>query len=61
VWEEHEHRIVIKRSQLKNLRDYAGTLLHEMVHATSQASDVTRRFEEGLTQLLGVITSNILK
>ncbi len=60
VWEEAEQRIVIKRSQLGSLRDYAGALLHEMAHARSGGSDLTRRFEDGLTQLLGAIASSAL-
>lgn len=60
VWEESEQRIVIKHSQLRSLRDYAGTLLHETAHARSGGSDVTRRFEDGLTQLLGMVSSNAL-
>jgi hypothetical protein len=57
VWEPHEGRIVIKRSQLKSLRDYAGTLLHETAHATSSAPDVSAWFEDELTRSLGTIAS----
>jgi len=60
VWEPHEGRIVIKRSQLKSLREYAGTLLHETAHATSGASDVSAWFEDELTRTLGVIASQTL-
>lgn len=60
VWEPREERIVIKRSQLKSLRDYAGTLLHETAHATSGAIDVSARFEDELTGSLGIISSNSL-
>lgn len=45
--------IIIKRNQLKNLKSYAGTLLHETAHALSGASDVSREFELELTNLLG--------
>lgn len=55
VWEATEQRIVIKRSQLKSLRDYAGTLLHETAHVRSGSSDITRSFEDGLTQSLGTV------
>ncbi len=61
VWEISKQRIVIKRSQLKSLQDYAGTLLHETAHARSGGSDVTRRFEDGLTRLLGIVSSNALE
>jgi hypothetical protein len=60
VWERHEERIVIKRSQLRSLRDYAGTLLHETAHATSGALDVSARFEDELTRSLGGIASRSL-
>lgn len=60
VWEESNKRIVIKRSQLKSLHDYAGTLLHETAHARSGETDVSRRFEDELTELLGTVTSNAL-
>ncbi|MCC7165433.1 MAG: ATP-binding protein [Anaerolineae bacterium] len=57
VWEENEQRIVIKRSQLRNLREYAGALLHETAHARSGGDDLTRKFEDGLTDLLGTTSS----
>lgn len=56
LWEEHTQRIIVKRSQLQNLNAYAATLLHEVAHARSRAPDVTREFENELTQLLGVTT-----
>jgi hypothetical protein len=53
--------IIIKRDQLKELKNYAGILLHETAHAISGKADVTREFELELTQLLGIIaTENIL-
>jgi hypothetical protein len=61
VWEEDEKRIIIKRSQLKNLVSFAGTLLHETAHATSMASDITIEFENELTEYLGEISSKELK
>lgn len=60
VWEPREQRIVVKRSQLANLHRYAGTLLHEMAHATSGAPDLSRRFEDELTVSLGSVASNSL-
>ena len=60
VWEPYEERIVIKRSQLRSLEDYAGTLLHEAAHATSRAPDVSQRFEDELTRALGTVSSTSL-
>lgn len=54
VWEPDERRIVIKRSQLSALDEYAGTLLHEAAHAITDAPDVSEAFELGLTEFLGI-------
>jgi hypothetical protein len=57
VWEPTEARVVIKRSQLKSLEVYAGTLLHEIAHAVSGAGDRSEEFEEALTKELGVVAA----
>jgi hypothetical protein len=51
--------IIIKRTVLKSMEHYAGTLLHEIAHAKSGADDVTREFEMSLTDLLGKTGSHI--
>jgi len=56
VWDSGLQSIVIKRSKLRSLADYAGTLLHETAHATTGAFDVTREFEAVLTDYLGRVT-----
>ncbi len=53
VWDSTIPAIVIKRSKLNSLNGYAATLLHEIGHATSGASDVSRAFEYVLTEYLG--------
>jgi hypothetical protein len=53
IWDSHNQQIIIKRDQLKEMSSYAGTLLHEVGHAISGASDVSREFERELTRLLG--------
>lgn len=53
LWEPHKRRIIIKRSQLRSLEGFAGTLLHEITHARSGCEDVTREFENELTTTLG--------
>jgi hypothetical protein len=60
LWEAAAERIVIKRTQLRSLREYAATLLHEIAHARSGTSDVSREFEDELTSLLGLISSNVV-
>ena len=57
VWDPIESLIVIKRKQLVNLQSYAGTLIHECMHATSGAGDVSRDFERALTNIIGSIVS----
>lgn len=54
-------RIIIKRDQLKSLKDYAATLLHEIAHAKSDASDISEDFENQLTELLGTIVTKRIK
>jgi len=59
IWEADDSCIIIKRSQLQSLKDYAGTLLHEIAHAISGATDISSEFEKCLTNLLGRVVSNI--
>lgn len=60
LWQPEEHRILIKRNQLKSISKYAGTLLHECAHARSEAADVTRDFESELTLIIGTIASKLV-
>jgi hypothetical protein len=60
LWERSEQRIIVKRSQLNSLRDYAATLLHEAAHAISGAPDVSRPFEDELTASIGTISTKAL-
>jgi hypothetical protein len=59
VWDDP--RIIIKRSQLSTVESFLGTLLHEIAHAKSYASDVTRRFEQELTGFLGKLASLVVE
>jgi hypothetical protein len=61
VWDEIIPAIVIKRTKLASLAGYAGTLLHEAAHATSDTDDVTRAFELVLTDYLGRVAANVLR
>jgi len=60
LWDASTGTVIIKRNQLKNLRNYAGTLLHEITHVKSGASDISSRFEQHLTFVIGSIISKIL-
>lgn len=53
--------IIIKRSGLGNISSYAGTLLHEVAHATSGAGDSTHQFEDQLTYYLGRVAAKALE
>lgn len=53
IWDASAGYIVIKRSALASLAEYAGVLLHEVAHATTGTADVSREFETVLTRFLG--------
>jgi hypothetical protein len=57
VWQNEENRVVIRRDQLENPQEFAGTLLHEMAHPRSGGlPDLTRGFEDALTDILGEVS-----
>lgn len=60
LWEASDRRIIIKRDQLVSLKVFAGTLLHEIVHARSGEVDVSRGFELALTNLIGQLAAAAL-
>lgn len=53
LWDPKTRIVWIKRSQLRSVEEFAGTLIHECTHATSREDDVSRAFEEALTRNLG--------
>jgi hypothetical protein len=57
LWDGTTESIVIKRDQLKSVTAFAGTLLHEIAHAKTGFDDVTREFENALTELLGAASA----
>jgi hypothetical protein len=61
VWEAAQGMIVIKRSQLKSLSLFAGTLVHEVIHAKSGWGDLSRGFELALSEMLGFIIAKELE
>lgn len=61
LWDSDEGLIIIKRSQLASLEAFAGTLLHEAIHAKDGVSDVSREFEYSLTKLSGVLAARVLE
>ncbi len=61
LWEPLEQIIIIKRNQLKDLKSYSGTLLHEISHVKSGESDVSIEFENELTKVIGKISHKHLE
>lgn len=61
LWEPATGTIIIRRDQLQSLEMFAGTLLHEIIHARSGFGDVTRNFECELTGLIGKIATAHLR
>ena len=60
VWEPDAGRMVIHKNALSSPELFAGTVLHELAHARSEATDLTPGFEDDLTELLGVVAANAL-
>lgn len=60
LWIGSENRILIKRECLCSISKYSGILLHECAHAISDAPDVSRDFENELTNIIGLISDIIL-
>lgn len=61
LWEPADGVIIIKRDQLSSKDRFAGTVLHELSHALSDAPDVSLEFEQQLTHELGRVTAAHLK
>jgi hypothetical protein len=59
LWEADKRRIVIKRTELAKLTSFAGTLLHEVTHAKTGFPDVSREFEEALTEVIGRLSASL--
>jgi hypothetical protein len=60
VWDTALGAIIIGRSQLCSIEAFAGTLLHEIIHATTGLPDVSRDFESILTDYLGRVAASAL-
>lgn len=60
LWMPIENKILIKKNQLKSIKQYSGTLLHECAHAISGENDISRNFELKLTEIIGIISSKLV-
>ncbi len=61
LWDGESNSIIILRKQLGTLPDFAGTLLHEIAHAKTGYDDVSRDFENALTEMLGQVAASTLR
>jgi hypothetical protein len=61
LWDNEDGRIIVKRTQLQSLPAFAGTVLHELSHALSDAPDVSLEFETKLTEELGTVVARHLE
>lgn len=61
LWEPLNKRIIIKRSQLQSLDLFAGTFIHELIHAYTDTDDETIEFENELTKMLGKLSLFLLE
>ena len=53
VWDGD--RIILQRGELRSLRRFCATLLHEIAHARTGTDDATLEFELALTEQLGTL------
>jgi hypothetical protein len=60
LWEPALGKIIIHRDELRSLPQFAGTLLHEIGHARTGYDDITRDFENELTDMLGFVAARTL-
>jgi hypothetical protein len=60
LWDEATNSIIILRKQLAGVEECAGTLLDEIAHAKTGYADVSRDFENALTEMLGRVAASQL-
>jgi hypothetical protein len=57
MWEPAEGRIIVRRSELATVDQFAGTLLHEYTHAKSGQPDRSLEYETALSAVLGQVAA----
>lgn len=60
-WDPETQSVVIARKCLSSLDIFAGVLIHELIHAKTGFSDVSRDFENALTDSIGALCAIILE
>jgi hypothetical protein len=53
--------IIILRSSLKHPDEFAGTIIHEFIHSKTPFTDISREFENELTNYLGKLAITALR
>ena len=61
LWDDLTGTITLKRSTLKDIEKFSGTVIHETAHCISRKGDLSREFELELTRLIGILASKLLK
>ncbi|MBS1921015.1 MAG: ATP-binding protein [Bacteroidetes bacterium] len=60
IWDPSSSSIIILRKMLNSIKDYAGVLIHEAIHAKSGLGDISRNFEHELTVAIGQVCEKAL-
>ena len=60
-WDNNSKSIVLTRRLLNSVAKFSGTLIHELIHAKTGFDDVTREFENKLTESIGKLSQIILE
>jgi len=60
IWDPVTCFIIIHRPLLNSIKDYAGVLIHEAIHAKSGLGDINRNFESELTLAIGQVAEKAL-
>jgi len=59
LWDPANGWVIVHRPELRSVADFAGTVLHELVHARTGYDDLSRDFELSLTGLLGRLAERV--
>lgn len=59
-WDAATGTIILSRTTLESVADYAGTLIHELIHAKTGERDISREFENSLTEVIGHLCERAL-
>jgi len=61
IWDTQLNVIIILRRSLKHPDEFAGTIIHEFIHSKTPFPDVSREFENELTDYLGKLAITALR